>query len=168
MTSFPLASVISVTLCFIKKSSPGSGLGHVLVGNTERTNARTSIPRTKSKISLQLPTRTKRSAPSMSLSSNDSTKRACRKMGGEKFQNVAFAYYLSPPIFRPQALFSIPTILLFGNAESRRAQRQNTHRLGRSAPEQVLCPLEVPQQRCIARWEPAILEPWLQASCKFP
>ena len=39
MTSFPLASVISVPVCFIKKSSLGSGLGHVLVGNTERTNA---------------------------------------------------------------------------------------------------------------------------------
>jgi hypothetical protein len=54
MTSFPLSSVISVPLCFIKKSSLGSGLGHVLVGNTKRTNARTSIPRTKSRISLQI------------------------------------------------------------------------------------------------------------------
>jgi hypothetical protein len=99
MTSFPLSSVISVALCFIKKSSLGSSMDYVLVGNVERTNARTSIQRTKSRTSLQLPTRIKRSAPSMSLSTNDSTKRACRKMGGEKFQNAAFAYYLSPPHF---------------------------------------------------------------------
>ena len=113
MTSCPLSSVISVPVCFIKKSSLGSGLGHVLVGNTERTNARTSIPRTKSRISLQLPTRTKRSALSMSLCTNDSTKRVCRKMGGEIFQILAFAYHLSTPMFRPQALFSIPAVHLF-------------------------------------------------------
>ncbi len=33
-------------------------------------------------------------------------------MEGEKFQNLAFADYLSTHIFRPQASFSIPNVLL--------------------------------------------------------
>jgi len=33
-------------------------------------------------------------------------------MEGEKYQNLAFADHLSTHIFRPQALFSIPNVLL--------------------------------------------------------
>ena len=70
-------------------------------------------------------------------------KEPVEKWGAKNFRTLLSLIIFRPPIFRPQALFSIPTVLWFGNAESRRAQRQNAHRLGRSAPEQLLCPLEV-------------------------
>ena len=40
------------------------------------------------------------------------TKRVCRKMKGEKFQNLVFANHFSLPIFRQQALFSIGNVPL--------------------------------------------------------